>query len=141
MKNRGVVFLGFVFVLLLSTDDSFADKSSVKIEAPQTAEKGSEIVIHIHTFHKGNNFIHYTNWVDVKINGKPVQRWEFSFLNRPETANFTREITYKVTEPIVVIAESHCNLHGSEGSATWTVTLVSEEKEEEDKQNKEEVEP
>ena len=77
MKNKGIIFLGFVFVLLGSPAESHANKSSVEIEAPQAAEKNSEIVIKIHVFHKGNNFIHYTNWVDVKVNGKPFQRWEF----------------------------------------------------------------
>ena len=129
MKNKSIVFLGLVVVLLSSPAASYANKSSVKIEAPQAAEKGSEIVIKIHVFHKGNNFIHYTNWVDVKINGKPFQRWEFSSSKRPEAENFTREVTYKLTEPITLVAEANCNTHGSEGPATWTVTLASEENE------------
>jgi len=129
MKNKGIIFLGFVFVLLGSPAESYANKSSVKIEAPQAAEKNSEIVIKIHVFHKGNNFIHYTNWVDVKVNGKPFQRWEFSASKRPEAENFTREVTYKLTEPITIVAEANCNTHGSEGPATWTVTLAPEESE------------
>ena len=129
MKNKSIVFLGLVVVLLSSPAASYANKSSVKIEAPQAAEKGSEIVIKIHVFHKGNNFIHYTNWVDVKINGKSFQRWEFSSSKRAESENFTREVTYKFTEPITVVAEANCNTHGSEGPATWTVTLASEENE------------
>jgi len=129
MNNKGIVFLGLVFVLLGSPAAGYANKSSVKIEAPQAAEKGSEIVIKIHVFHKGNNFIHYTNWVDVKINGKPFQRWEFSSSKRAESENFTREVTYKFTEPITVVAEANCNTHGSEGPSTWTVTLASEENE------------
>ena len=129
MNNKRIVFLGLVFVLLGSPAASYANKSSVKIEAPQAAEKGSEIVIKIHVFHKGNNFIHYTNWVDVKINGKLFQRWEFSSSKRAEAEDFTREVMYKFTEPITVVAEANCNTHGSEGPATWTVTLVSEENE------------
>ncbi len=86
-------------------------------------------MIKIHVFHKGDNFLHYTDWVDVKINGKPVQRWEFSSSKRPEAENFTREVTYKLTEPITIVAEANCNTHGSEGPATWTVTLAPEENE------------
>ncbi len=141
MKTKGIVFLGFVLVFLVFPAESFANKSSVKIEAPQVAEKGSEIVIKIHVSHKGNNFLHYTKWVDVKINDKPVQRWEFSASNRPEDKNFTREVTYKLTEPLTIIAEADCNLHGSEGSETWTVTLAPEESKQENKQQKEEIEP
>jgi len=129
MKNKVIVFLGFVFVLLGSPAVCYANKSSVKIEAPQAAEKNSEIVIKIHVLHKGNNFIHYTNWVDVKINGKLFQRWEFSASKRPEDENFTREVTYKLTEPITIVAEANCNTHGSEGPETWTVTLAPEENE------------
>ena len=129
MKKKGIVFLSLVFVLFGSLTVSYANKSSVKIEAPQAAEKGSEIVIKIHVFHKGNNFIHYTDWVDVKINGKPFQRWEFSSSKRPEAEDFTIEVTYKLTEPITIVAEANCNTHGSQGPATWTVTLASEESE------------
>ena len=129
MKKKGIVFLSLVFVLFGSLTVSYANKSSVKIEAPQAAEKGSEIVIKIHVFHKGNNFIHYTDWVDVKINGKPFQRWEFSSSKRPEAEDFTIEVTYKLTEPITIVAEANCNTHGSAGPATWTVTLAPEESE------------
>jgi len=127
MKKKSMVLVGFLFVLLVFATEGFANKSSVKIEAPQTAEKNSEIVIKIHVFHKGNNFIHYTNWVDVKINGKTLQRWEFSASKRPEAENFTKEIVYKLTGPITIVAEANCNTHGSEGSKTWTVTLPPEE--------------
>jgi len=129
MKNRGMVFFVLVLVLLGFPAAVYANKSSVKIEAPQAAEKGSEIVIKIHVFHKGNNFLHYTDWVDVKINGKPVQRWEYSSSKRPEEENFTIEMPYKLTEPITVVAEANCNTHGSAGPATWTVTLAPEESE------------
>jgi desulfoferrodoxin (superoxide reductase-like protein) len=134
MKISSIVFLGFALVCLVCAGEVFADKSSVKIEAPEEAEKGAEIVIKILVFHKGNNFIHYTNWVDVKINDKPVKRWQFSASDRPEAENFTREVTYRVTEPATIVAEANCSLHGSEGAATWTVSLASTQAEKEDKQ-------
>lgn len=128
MRYRRIVFLVMVLGLLTSPVESFANKSSVKIEAPQVAEKGSDITISVHVFHEGNNFIHHTNWVDMKVNGKPVQRWEFSAFRKPEAGDFTREVTYKMTEPITIVAQSHCNIHGSAGATTWTVTLAPEEK-------------
>jgi desulfoferrodoxin (superoxide reductase-like protein) len=134
MKIKGIVFLGFALVSLACAGEVFADKSSVKIEAPQVAEKGAEIVIKILVFHKGNNFIHYTNWVEVKIDDKPAKRWTFSASDRPEGENFTRELTYRVTEPVTIVAEANCVLHGSEGPATRTVSLASAQTEKEDKQ-------
>ena len=134
MKIKGIVFLGLALVCLVCAGKVFADKSSVKIEAPQVAEKGAEIIIKILVFHKGNNFIHYTNWVDVKINDKSIKRWTFSASDRPESENFTREVTYRVTEPVTIVAEANCSLHGSEGPATWTVSLASTQTEKEEKQ-------
>ena len=134
MKISSILLLGFALVCLVCAGEVFADKSSVKIEAPQVAEKGAEIVIKILVFHKGNNFIHYTNWVEVKINDKPAKRWTFSASDRPEADNFARELTYRVTEPVIIVAEANCVLHGSEGPATWTVNLASTQTEKEDKQ-------
>lgn len=141
MQTRRIVFLVLVLGLLTSPVESFADKSSVKIEAPRVVEKGSEINIKIHVFHEGNNFIHHTNWVDIKINDKPFQRWEFSAFKKPEAGNFTREVTYKITEPITIVAQSNCNIHGSAGATTWTVTLVPEEKGQVHQEGKEGTEP
>jgi desulfoferrodoxin (superoxide reductase-like protein) len=134
MRIKPIVFLGFLLLCWVCAGEVSADKSSVKIEAPRVAEKGAEIVIKILVSHNGNNFLHYTNWVDVKINDQPVKRWTFSASNRPEAENFTREVTYKVTEPATIVAEANCTLHGSEGPATWTVSLASAQTEKEDKQ-------
>ena len=132
MKIKGIVFLGLAFACLICPGRSFADKSSVKIEAPQAAEKGAEIVIKIHIFHKGNNFLHYTDWVEVKIDEKTEQRWTFSASERPEAENFSRQFSYRLTGPITIVAEANCVLHGSEGPATWTVSLVSEQSKKEE---------
>ena len=128
MQYGRIVFLVLVLGLLTSPVESFANKSSVKIEAPRAAEKGSEIRINIHVFHEGNNFIHHTNWLDIKINDKPVQRWEYSAFKKPEAGDFTRELRYKIIEPITIVAQSNCNIHGSVGATTWTVTLAPGEK-------------
>jgi len=141
MQYRRIVFLVLALGLLTSPIESFANKSSVKIEAPQVTEKGSEIRIKIHVFHEGNNFVHHTNWLDIKINDEPVQRWEFSAFKKPEAGNFTREVTYKITEPITIVAQSNCNIHGSTGATTWTVTLAPEEKGQVHQERKEGTEP
>jgi len=128
MKIRRRVFLGFLgflFSSLLLPCKSFADKPSVKIEAPEVAARDTDIVIKIHVSHKGNNFLHYTDWVEVKINEEPVQRWVFTASDRPEAENFTREFSYKITEPVTIVAEANCNMHGGEGPATWAVGLAS----------------
>ncbi len=127
--RKNFVILGLACVLLAFPANGAANKSSVKLEAPAAVEKGSEIIIKILVSHKGNNFLHYTNWVELKINDKIVQRWTFAAFSRPEEEIFSKEILYKITEQITISAEANCNIHGSEGPATRRVLLVSEENE------------
>ena len=130
MKASKYFFLLILVCFLLAFPaPGLANKSSVKIEAPSTAEQGSEIIIKIHVTHKGNNFIHYTNWVKIKINDRAIQNWNFSAFSRPEGETFTREVKTKMTEQLTITAEANCNLHGSEGAATAHVLLVPKEQE------------
>jgi desulfoferrodoxin (superoxide reductase-like protein) len=125
-KKRTRMFfaiLGFCTLLLLSADTAVANKTSVKILAPDSAAVGSEITIELQVSHDGNNFLHYTEWVYVKINGEEIKRWEFGNFSKPEDENFTRAITYTVTGPLDITAESNCNIHGSEGIAAKTVEV------------------
>lgn len=112
--------------LLLGPATARADKSEVRIEAPDKAAKGTEIVIHLNVSHHGNNVIHHTKWLRLDINGKTVHKWEFSATQRPEAENFSRTFTYKLDGPIEIVAEASCNLHGSKGPATWKVELLEE---------------
>jgi desulfoferrodoxin (superoxide reductase-like protein) len=105
----------FLFFFIIFSGAAFANKTSVTIEAPDTVKKGAEITIKINVTHKGNNFIHYTNWVIVKVNGEEISRWDFSSGNRPENENFSREVKYTVKGPTEIFAEGHCNIHGSAG--------------------------
>lgn len=102
---------------------AFANKSSTSIEAPQTVQRGSEIVIKILVTHKGNSFIHYTTWLKVLINQKEVARWEFTSSQRPEGEIFSREIKVKAMEDLEVTAEANCNLHGSAGPTTIKISV------------------
>lgn len=116
-----VVFI-FLFIFCCPVLSS-ADKSSVTIEAPANAEKGSEIIIRINVNHSANNFLHYTDLVYVRVNGKEIKRWEFSAFNRPEAENFSREIRYRVNGPLEIVAEANCSLHGSAGPAKKNVAV------------------
>ncbi|MBW1779443.1 MAG: hypothetical protein JRL30_01775 [Deltaproteobacteria bacterium] len=116
MKTRkrvmGLIALCF---LLLGGSNVLADKSAVKIEAPDQVTKGSEAVIKVRVTHSANNMFHYTDWVTVKANGREIGRWEYSANSRPEAAVFTREIKVPVNEDLQIEAEANCNLHGSAG--------------------------
>jgi len=107
--------IGLCALSLIFANPAVANKSSVQIVAPDNAAIGSEITIEIQASHNGNNFLHYTEWVYVKINGEEIKRWEFSNFNKPEDENFTRSITYTVTGPLEITAEASCNIHGSSG--------------------------
>lgn len=110
------ILLGCVCVLVLAAP-VFADKSSVEIEAPQTAVVGSEIVIRLRVAHSGNNFIHHTSWAYLNVNGKEVGRWEYPF----ENERFVREVKVIVTGNMEIEGMADCNLHGSVGKKTMTV--------------------
>jgi len=114
----------FIFLFILCFPVlSAADKSSVTVETPENAEKGSEIIIRINVKHSGNNFLHYTDRVYVSVNGKEIKRWEFSAFNGPDGENFSREISYRVNGPLEIKAEANCSMHGSAGPAKKNVAV------------------
>jgi len=121
MRISLVVFISLLFLCFPTL--SSANKSSVTIDAPAAAEKGSEITILLNVKHSGNNLFHYTDEVKVSVNGKEVEKWEFSSSKRPEDAYFSREIRYKVDGPLEIVAEANCNIHGSDGPAKKTVSV------------------
>ncbi len=100
---------------------AWADKSETKIEAPETAAKESEITVKLTVTHSANNFIHYTDWLWVQVNGKEVARWDFDS-KKPEGATFTREIRVKVDGDLEIKAKANCNIHGSANEAVVKVT-------------------
>ena len=100
---------------------AWANKSETKIEAPQTAEKGSEIIIKVTVTHSANSAFHYTEWLWVQVNGKEVARWDFGS-KKPEGATFTREIKVKVEGDLEIKAKANCNMHGSANEAVVKVT-------------------
>jgi desulfoferrodoxin (superoxide reductase-like protein) len=99
----------------------WANKSTTSIEVPESIPKGSEITIRVTVTHNANNFMHYTKWLQIMVNGKEIARWDYTMGNKPEGATFTKEIKYKVDGDIEIKTEAGCNLHGSAGPATAKV--------------------
>jgi desulfoferrodoxin (superoxide reductase-like protein) len=123
MLKKQVIVSGIVVLLCLISAPAYANKASAAIDAPEKAKIGDVIKIKITISHRGNNFIHHVDWAYVKINGKEVGRWEFSFHKLPENENFSREVTYTVDGPLTIVAEGDCNMHGSEGKVEKKVAI------------------
>ena len=123
-KNRaGIMVAVITLVVGLYAGVSLADKSAVSIEAPDQAAKGTEVVVKLHVTHSANSFFHYTNWLQVKVNGKDTALFEYSMGNRPEGATFIKEVKLMANEPLEIVAEANCNLHGSQGPAKKKIAL------------------
>jgi len=90
---------------------------------PESVSKGAEITIKVTVTHSGNNFLHYTKWLQVGAGDKEIARWNFTRSQRPEGAVFTREIKYKVDSNVEIKAEASCNVHGSKGPSSAKVTV------------------
>jgi len=114
MNKKHLILLYTLFVSLIFSN-AFANKSSVQVEVPEKAAMGEVILIRLLVSHEGNNFIHYTDWVYVAINGKEVKKWTFSNFDRPESENFILTIEHTMTGPVEITAEADCNIHGSAG--------------------------
>lgn len=123
-QNHLRIFLAYGLLLLFFFPGlALANKSKVSIEAPAEASPGSTITIKLNVTHKGNSGLHHTNWVSLKINGTEVKRWEYTRKERPESADFSLSYTYKFEAPIEIIAQANCNIHGSEGPASFKVSV------------------
>jgi len=123
MQKKVMILVAGLSFILIMQGVALANKSSVAIEAPKVAQKGSEIVVRITVTHKGNSALHYTNWLRVVVNKKEVARWDFDSTQRPESEIFTREIKIKVMEDLDITAEANCVLHGSAGPIIIKILL------------------
>jgi len=124
MTRRKLLFvLMTVPFYSLYARSAFANKSSTSIDAPQTVSKGSEVTLRVTVTHKGNNFLHYTKWLQVTANKKEIARWDFSSGQRPEAEVFTREVKLNAAEDLEVTAEAHCNMHGSTGPTSVKISV------------------
>ncbi len=102
-----------LFFIIFTSTVSFANKTSVKIVAPEKAEAGTEVIIKIEVTHIGNSKAHYSDWVVVKVNGEEFKKWEYTKNNLPKSQNFTLKFKIKVETDLEIIAEGNCNKHGS----------------------------
>jgi desulfoferrodoxin (superoxide reductase-like protein) len=124
--NRRKFFLalaGALGLFLSGRGIAWANKAEAKIEAPESAPKGSEIVIRVTVIHNANNFFHHVEWLWIQFNDKEVARWDYTASNRPEGETFTKEIKYKVEGSVDIKAKASCNLHGSAGEAVAKVSI------------------
>jgi len=117
IKLRRSIFIIILSVLL--SGNLYANKSDVVITVPDTAVKESGIIIKINVTHSANNFMHHTQWAYIKVNGKEIGRWEYPF----DDNDFSKEVKVKVTGPLEIEAMSSCNIHGSTGVKTKTVSV------------------
>jgi desulfoferrodoxin (superoxide reductase-like protein) len=115
--------LGLMILLFATASPCWAGRSSVTLEVPATAQKGAEITVRINVAHNANSRFHHTERVSVKVNGQEIQRWEFSGSNTPESERFTREFKIVVNEPLEIVTEASCNLHGSAGPDKANVAI------------------
>ena len=123
LKIQSRILLLILAVFLIVPPAALANKSAVEIEAPQEAVAGEEITIVLTVSHDGNSFLHYTEWVELRVNGETARRWEYSMTDRPEAETFS--VTFKtiVQERLDLEAEANCNMHGSRNIAETTVAV------------------
>lgn len=114
--------LSMLLILIFSLYSS-ADETSVKLDAPEKVKKGSEVTIKIEVTHNGNNFLHHTNWVWVKVNGTEYKKWEYGGFSKPEEETFTLKFTLTISEPTTIEAKGNCNMHGSDGTESIKIEL------------------
>ena len=113
---------GALVLFLFGRKVAWANKAEAKIEAPESAAKGSEITIRVTVIHNANSFFHHVEWLWVQVNDIEIARWDYSATNRPEGANFTKEIKYKLENDIEIKAKASCNMHGSAGESVIKVS-------------------
>jgi desulfoferrodoxin (superoxide reductase-like protein) len=123
MKKSFCFGISLLTILSFLFGSALANKSSVFIEGPSSVAKGTEVTLRITVTHNANSPSHYTEWVKVTANKKEIARWDYTKDNRPEAAEFTKEIKFKVTDDTEVVAEASCNNHGSKGPAIHKITV------------------
>jgi desulfoferrodoxin (superoxide reductase-like protein) len=120
--KRFTFLLAGLFCFFLS--GAFANKTSVEIKAPAEVNAGTEVTITVNVLHSGNSKSHHTEWVSLIINGKEIQRWNYTKEVLPPDANFTLEYKIIASEDLKIEAEGNCNMHGSKGPQSFTVKVT-----------------
>jgi desulfoferrodoxin (superoxide reductase-like protein) len=123
MKRKIVVMSCMLFFVCLWAGNAAANKASVTIDGPETAENGSEVVIKLTVAHSGNNFFHHVTWLKAQANNKPVSEWNYTSADKPDGETFTKEIKIRVDADTEIVAEASCNIHGSAGPAKLKIRV------------------
>lgn len=125
MKKRKPILLlvSVLMLIFISGGMAWANKAETKIQAPESAAKGSEITIRVTVIHNANNFFHHVEWLGIKVNDREIARWDFTGTDKPEGETFTREMKYKVEGDVEIKAKASCNLHGSANEAVVKVLV------------------
>jgi len=123
LSRRAWITLATSMVLTGYAAPALANQAAVTIEAPDQAAPGSEITVKLNVTHSANNFFHHVDWVHAKVNGKDTFVKEYSGTSLPEDDNFSLEFKLIVNEPIEIVAQANCNLHGSKGPAAKKVGI------------------
>jgi desulfoferrodoxin (superoxide reductase-like protein) len=124
LSRKSLAVLGGVALMaLVLCGQAFANKSAVSIKAPSEVPRGSQVVIQVTVSHNDNSVLHYTDWLYVMVNGKELERWNYTAFARPEAADFTREIKVTAADNLEVKAEANCNVHGSAGPAILKISV------------------
>lgn len=63
--------------VLLLTGSAEANNSSVSIQQPVRIDDSGKAEIQCTVPHRGNNFLHHTEWLRVSSDGKELTRWNF----------------------------------------------------------------
>jgi desulfoferrodoxin (superoxide reductase-like protein) len=123
MKKSISLGISILMILLIQLSPALANKSATFIEGPTSVAKGTEVTLRVTVTHSANSPSHYTEWLKVTANKKGIARWNYTKDNRPEAAEFTKEIKIKVMEDTEIVAEASCNIHGSKGPAIHKITV------------------
>ena len=116
-KAGGAIFLAS----LITAGTAQANRSSVTLSEQVRYTESGQAIITCTVAHRGNNFLHHTDYVRVTADGREVARWNFSWRDIPESEIFTREAVLDASGPAMIEAEASCNIHGSKGPASMTL--------------------
>jgi desulfoferrodoxin (superoxide reductase-like protein) len=93
MNNRKLRLLSVaVLFTFLVSGNAWANKAEAKIEAPESAAKGTEITVRVTAIHNADGYFHHVEWLWIQVNGIEIARWDYTASNRPEGAAFTKEV-------------------------------------------------
>jgi desulfoferrodoxin (superoxide reductase-like protein) len=126
MKIGRIVGIAVLVLFWVTLTTAFANESAVRIEAPESAQPGQEVEILVHVSHSGNNFMHYTELVELEINGELVEKWEYSNFSKPSEEEFTVRYFHAADQDFTISARAVCNMHGSRNTDVVNVTVASD---------------